>query len=361
LRATFAKGDHDSFSLKELAESAGIERTICFRLLHTLEQEGFVRRIDKRHYVSNLRILSATRFRIGYASQSRDSFSSALSQGLHWAASEMEMDLVELDITWINFILRIFSTCRDNVDLKNRLGRPREFLGIAICAYLENLVFSHCQNSTSWPSISVAFATSSREETMPGRLAVVTLLIPLSVLLALPAHAQFNSAVEGPVTDQSGAVVAAARVTLHNVKTGIDSVANTNASGLYRFLYVALGDVRFRYSSRGLAAVPDFTSSNSPFARKWWTGALGGPIRKGKTFFFFSYEHQSQLTAISSAVSDFTPQFAQWAQANFPNSHDVKDLMLPFPPDRIIPDPNKYLTFADAEGLATKTGTCEEA
>ena len=89
--------DHPSFSLKELAESAGIERTICFRLLHTLEQEGFVRRIDKRHYVSNLRILSATRFRIGYASQSRDSFSSALSQGLHWAASEMEMDLVELD------------------------------------------------------------------------------------------------------------------------------------------------------------------------------------------------------------------------------------------------------------------------
>src|ERR1700722_4714831 len=56
--------DHPSFSLKELAESAGIERTICFRLLHTLEQEGFVRRTDKRHYVSNLRILSAKRFRI---------------------------------------------------------------------------------------------------------------------------------------------------------------------------------------------------------------------------------------------------------------------------------------------------------
>lgn len=89
--------DHPSFTLTELAESTAIERTICFRLLHTLEQEGFVRRIDKNRYVSNLRILSAKRFRIGYASQARDSFSTALSQGLRWAASELEVDLIEVD------------------------------------------------------------------------------------------------------------------------------------------------------------------------------------------------------------------------------------------------------------------------
>ena len=365
------------------------------------------------------------------------------------------------------------------------------------------------------------------------------------IMMLLPpiAYAQFNSTVEGTVSDATGAVVAGAKVTLHNLKTGVDSTANTNTSGLYRFSYVAPGDyqvsvesagftkqvvnttvttnqtygvnltlspaatattvlvtgeapalnpdetriqatletkdieklplqngsifetlrvapgvvgidedrvnwainiggaspiasangrtadanlclldgasiqsnshgggntilptvnitpnadmigevsletstfsvengagssmrvnfttnsgtndwhgdVGFRYTSRGLVATPDFTSSNSPFARKWWTGSLGGPVRKNQTFFFFSYEHQSQITALSSLVSDFTPQFAQWAQANFPNSYNVINLMIPFPPDQLIPDPSQYVTFADAEGLATKTGTC---
>ena len=89
--------DHPSFTLTELTESAGIERTICFRLLHTLEQEGFVRRVDKNRYMSNLRILTDKRYRIGYASQVRDSFSTAVSQGLRWAASELEVDLIEVD------------------------------------------------------------------------------------------------------------------------------------------------------------------------------------------------------------------------------------------------------------------------
>jgi ribose transport system substrate-binding protein len=84
-------------TLTEIVERTGMERTVCFRLLRTLEDEGFLRRTERRKYASNLRILSGKRFRIGYASQGPDSFSFALGQGLRWAANEHQVDLIEFD------------------------------------------------------------------------------------------------------------------------------------------------------------------------------------------------------------------------------------------------------------------------
>lgn len=89
--------ERKALTLSEIVERTGIERTICFRLLRTLEGEGFLRRVERHKYASNLRILGGKRFRIGYASQGRDSFSSAVGQGLRWAANEHEVDLIELD------------------------------------------------------------------------------------------------------------------------------------------------------------------------------------------------------------------------------------------------------------------------
>jgi ribose transport system substrate-binding protein len=89
--------DRQGLTLNEIVERTGIERTICFRLLRTLEDEGFLRRAELRKYSSNVHILSGKRFRIGYASEGNDSFSSAVSQGLRWAATEFHIDLIELD------------------------------------------------------------------------------------------------------------------------------------------------------------------------------------------------------------------------------------------------------------------------
>ena len=86
-----------ALSLSEIMERTGMERTICFRLLRTLEHEGFLRRAERLRYTSNLRILSGKRFRIGYAAQGHDSFSIAVGQGLRWAANEHQVDLIELD------------------------------------------------------------------------------------------------------------------------------------------------------------------------------------------------------------------------------------------------------------------------
>lgn len=89
--------DRQALSLTEVVERTGLERTICFRLLRTLTDQGLLRRSDKTKYASNVRILSGKRFRIGYASQTSDSFCSALAQGLRWAAASRPIDLIEVE------------------------------------------------------------------------------------------------------------------------------------------------------------------------------------------------------------------------------------------------------------------------
>jgi ribose transport system substrate-binding protein len=86
-----------AFSLAEVVEQTELERTVCFRLLRTLEEQGLLRRSDHRKYASNVRILTGKRFRIGYASQTNDSFCSALAQGLRWAAASRPVDIIEVE------------------------------------------------------------------------------------------------------------------------------------------------------------------------------------------------------------------------------------------------------------------------
>src|ERR1035441_2863549 len=62
-----------SLSLGEVVERTGFERTIVFRVLKTLEQEGLLRRPEGRRYFSNVNILTQKRFRIGYRSEEHTS------------------------------------------------------------------------------------------------------------------------------------------------------------------------------------------------------------------------------------------------------------------------------------------------
>ena len=61
-----------ALSLGDVVERTGLERTIVFRVLRTIEDEGLLRRPEGRRYVSNVNIVTQKRFRIGYASQSGD-------------------------------------------------------------------------------------------------------------------------------------------------------------------------------------------------------------------------------------------------------------------------------------------------
>ena len=53
-------------------------------------------------------------------------------------------------------------------------------------------------------------------------------------LVAIPAPAQFSSAIQGTVTDASHAAVPDAKVVVRNTATGIAREAVTSGDGLYR-------------------------------------------------------------------------------------------------------------------------------
>jgi hypothetical protein len=64
----------------------------------------------------------------------------------------------------------------------------------------------------------------------------------LALAFAVTAHAQFRASVQGTVTDQSGAVVSEATVTLTNKETGRTQQTETSDEGFYRFSGLAPGE-----------------------------------------------------------------------------------------------------------------------
>ena len=77
----------------------------------------------------------------------------------------------------------------------------------------------------------------------------------LAVLLCMwqPCFGQFNSSVDGTVSDQTGAVVPSAQVTLHNVQTNIDLKGVTESTGGYRFSGIGPGDYVVIVEAKGFA------------------------------------------------------------------------------------------------------------
>src|SRR5215470_5144833 len=63
------------------------------------------------------------------------------------------------------------------------------------------------------------------------------LILVLCLTLMLPAAwgQEFRGKIQGLVTDPSRAVIPGVTITLHNIKTGIQTVKITNETGLYRF------------------------------------------------------------------------------------------------------------------------------
>ena len=61
------------------------------------------------------------------------------------------------------------------------------------------------------------------------------------LLAAIPAAAQFSSAIQGTVTDATNAAIPDAKITLKNLATGITRETTTSAEGFYRFSSLAAG------------------------------------------------------------------------------------------------------------------------
>jgi hypothetical protein len=63
-----------------------------------------------------------------------------------------------------------------------------------------------------------------------------------------------------------------------------------------------------------------FIARYQPFQRQNVNGAFGGPIVKNRTFFFTSVEMLRSKNAATSVETWESPEFVNWARANFPNS-----------------------------------------
>ena len=83
--------------------------------------------------------------------------------------------------------------------------------------------------------------------------AVCSLLVVL--FIASPLHAQFSSAVEGSVTDQSGAAVAGANVVLTGAETGVEHSTVTSAEGYFRFASLGPGEYKLTVTAQGFGSV----------------------------------------------------------------------------------------------------------
>jgi hypothetical protein len=104
-------------------------------------------------------------------------------------------------------------------------------------------------------------------------------LLAVALLAPAAAHAQFDSAtVLGQITDQQGAAVPGATVTLTNLATGIVATTTTEPSGAYQFLNVRVGTYRIEGALQGFstAVVPSVDVTVNARQRVDLTLSIGG-------------------------------------------------------------------------------------
>jgi hypothetical protein len=134
-------------------------------------------------------------------------------------------------------------------------------------------------------------------------------LAAAALLLALPmlCLAQFDSAtVLGTIRDQSGAVVASAKVTLANVKTGIVVAAQSDSSGIYQFLNVPIG----AYTTK--AEAPGFKTA----VAEQFTVTVGARQRVDLTLQVGEATQTVEVTGAASALETDSSDRGQVLAAN---------------------------------------------
>ena len=81
----------------------------------------------------------------------------------------------------------------------------------------------------------------------------VARFLVVMLFLGGSAWAQFTGNIQGTVVDQSGAVVAQARVDLLNTVTQVSATTTTDGSGNYRFLSLAPGSYKNTVEAKGFS------------------------------------------------------------------------------------------------------------
>ncbi len=96
--ASFQK-QGESLRLRDVVTRTGFTKGMCFRLLHTLHQCGFIEKVDENSYRLLIELHRPRKHRIGYADQGQAdaSFHREVRAGLVHAAEVLGIELIVLD------------------------------------------------------------------------------------------------------------------------------------------------------------------------------------------------------------------------------------------------------------------------
>jgi ribose transport system substrate-binding protein len=88
----------DTLRLRDVVALTGFNKGMCFRLLYTLHQCGFLDKVGENHYRLTSEVRRRRRFRIGYAAQGQESsFDREVRLGLVRAAERENVELIVVD------------------------------------------------------------------------------------------------------------------------------------------------------------------------------------------------------------------------------------------------------------------------
>lgn len=84
--------------LRDIIRQTGLNKTIAFRILHTLTERGMLERSANLSYRSRVTFAGRRRVRLGYAAQAEESsFSAAVTAGIRLAAARRNIELIMVD------------------------------------------------------------------------------------------------------------------------------------------------------------------------------------------------------------------------------------------------------------------------
>jgi ribose transport system substrate-binding protein len=88
----------DVLRLRDVVTRTGLNKGMCFRLIYTLHQCGFLDKVGETHYRLTSEVRPRRLYRIGYAEQGQDtSFDREVRQGLVRAAEQKQVELIVMD------------------------------------------------------------------------------------------------------------------------------------------------------------------------------------------------------------------------------------------------------------------------
>jgi ribose transport system substrate-binding protein len=94
--AAFHRAD-EPLRLRDIVSRTGLPKGTVFRLLYTLHKEGWVEKAGPHEYCRHVSLPRKSKYRLGYAANSKDGFTRVVTEGLMQAAEHSAIELMILD------------------------------------------------------------------------------------------------------------------------------------------------------------------------------------------------------------------------------------------------------------------------